>query len=88
MNFCFTEHSNQINDLFSITDLQSEVVPGIHMLHSVLCQYRDLSNLRCADQEDSPSLCVPARILQVKKLLSINHCIAATKTLTSMHMHL
>lgn len=48
-----------------LTDLQSEVIPGVHVLHCVFRQYRDLSDLRCADQENSTSLCVPARLFQV-----------------------
>lgn len=35
------------------------------MLHRVFRQYRDLSDLRRADQENSTSLCLPARFLQV-----------------------
>lgn len=50
-----------------LTDFQSKVVPGVYMLHCVFRQYRDLSDLRCADQENSTSLCVPARLLQVSK---------------------
>lgn len=50
-----------------LTDFQSEVVPGVHVLHCVFCQYRNLSDCRCADQENSTSLCVSARLLQVSK---------------------
>lgn len=46
-------------------DLQPEVVPGIHVLHCVFRQYRDLSDLRRANQENSPPLCVPARLVTV-----------------------
>lgn len=48
-----------------LTDLQPKVVPGVYVLHRVFCQHRDLSDLRCADQEDPTSFCVPARFLQV-----------------------
>lgn len=37
------------------------------MLHCVLRQHRDLSDLRCADQENSTSLCVSARLIQVRE---------------------
>lgn len=67
------------------TDFQSEVVPGVHMLHCVFCQYRDLSDCRCADQENSTSLCVSARFLQVSKAPSLTwltwHCIVIAKDL-------
>lgn len=46
-------------------DLQPEVVPGVHVLHCVFRQYRDLSDLRRADQENSPPLCVPTRLIPV-----------------------
>lgn len=50
-----------------LTDVQSAFVPGVHVLHGVLCQYRDLSDCRCADQENATSLSVPARFLQVSE---------------------
>lgn len=64
-------HRNQVTPpLMSppvLADVQSEVVPGVYVLHCVFRQYRDLPDLRCADQENSTSLCVPARLLQVSE---------------------
>lgn len=37
------------------------------MLHRLFCQHRDLSDLRRADQENSTSLGVPARLFQVSE---------------------
>ena len=54
-----------------LPDIHSEVVPGVYVLHSVFCQYRNLPDLRRADQENPTSICVPARLLQVSKYPSL-----------------